>query len=168
MWLRCDLCRRYGRLRLGGLHDVAYRVGDAAVTNQAALFFSGASQFVKTCLSRSTVCLHLGEAGWATVFWLPNKPTSYNRPLHGYGVKPMHTNEVLRLIGVVRDLSVVGIRLNTPWETLSLQPRTERSLRITRLHKYVQIVIRASCWLMAFQSFIKRTTRRDIRLITLT
>jgi hypothetical protein len=25
MWLRCDVCRRYARLKLGGLHDVDYR-----------------------------------------------------------------------------------------------------------------------------------------------
>ena len=25
MWLRCDVCRRYVRLRLAGLHDVDYR-----------------------------------------------------------------------------------------------------------------------------------------------
>src|SRR5580704_10610485 len=25
MWLRCDVCRRYGRLKLAGLHDVDYR-----------------------------------------------------------------------------------------------------------------------------------------------
>jgi hypothetical protein len=25
MWLRCDVCRRYVRLKLGGLHDVDYR-----------------------------------------------------------------------------------------------------------------------------------------------
>ena len=25
MWLRCDICRRYGRLKLAGLHDVYYR-----------------------------------------------------------------------------------------------------------------------------------------------
>ena len=25
MWLRCDVCRRYARLRLGGLHEVDYR-----------------------------------------------------------------------------------------------------------------------------------------------
>ena len=25
MWLRCDVCRRYGRLHLGGLHGVDYR-----------------------------------------------------------------------------------------------------------------------------------------------
>jgi hypothetical protein len=26
MWLRCDICRRYARLRLAGLHDVDYRI----------------------------------------------------------------------------------------------------------------------------------------------
>jgi hypothetical protein len=26
MWLRCDLCRRYARLKLNGLHDVDYRM----------------------------------------------------------------------------------------------------------------------------------------------
>ena len=25
MWLRCDVCRRYARLKLAGLHDVDYR-----------------------------------------------------------------------------------------------------------------------------------------------
>ena len=25
MWLRCDVCRRYARLNLAGLHDVDYR-----------------------------------------------------------------------------------------------------------------------------------------------
>ena len=25
MWLRCDVCRRYTRLKLAGLHDVDYR-----------------------------------------------------------------------------------------------------------------------------------------------
>jgi hypothetical protein len=25
MWLRCDICRRYARLKLAGLHDVDYR-----------------------------------------------------------------------------------------------------------------------------------------------
>jgi hypothetical protein len=25
MWVRCDVCRRYARLRLGGLRDVDYR-----------------------------------------------------------------------------------------------------------------------------------------------
>ena len=25
MWLRCDVCRRYARLKLRGLHDVDYR-----------------------------------------------------------------------------------------------------------------------------------------------
>ena len=25
MWRRCDVCRRYARLRLSGLHDVDYR-----------------------------------------------------------------------------------------------------------------------------------------------
>src|SRR5260370_20453238 len=25
MWLRCDVCRRYAPLKLGGLHDVDYR-----------------------------------------------------------------------------------------------------------------------------------------------
>jgi hypothetical protein len=25
MWLRCDVCRRYARLRLAGLHDIDYR-----------------------------------------------------------------------------------------------------------------------------------------------
>ena len=25
MWLRCDICRRYCRLKLAGLHDVDYR-----------------------------------------------------------------------------------------------------------------------------------------------
>jgi hypothetical protein len=25
MWLRCDICRRYARLNLAGLHDVDYR-----------------------------------------------------------------------------------------------------------------------------------------------
>ena len=25
MWLRCDVCRRFGRLSLAGLHDVDYR-----------------------------------------------------------------------------------------------------------------------------------------------
>ena len=25
MWLRCDVCRRYARLSLAGLHDVDYR-----------------------------------------------------------------------------------------------------------------------------------------------
>ena len=24
MWLRCDICRRYARLKLAGLHDVDY------------------------------------------------------------------------------------------------------------------------------------------------
>jgi hypothetical protein len=27
MWLRCDICRRYARLKLGGLHDIDYRTG---------------------------------------------------------------------------------------------------------------------------------------------
>ena len=26
MWLRCDICRRYARLKLAGLHDVDYRI----------------------------------------------------------------------------------------------------------------------------------------------
>ena len=26
MWLRCDVCRRYARLKLAGLHDVDYRI----------------------------------------------------------------------------------------------------------------------------------------------
>jgi hypothetical protein len=25
MWIRCDMCRRYARLKLAGLHDVDYR-----------------------------------------------------------------------------------------------------------------------------------------------
>jgi hypothetical protein len=25
MWLRCDICRRYARLKFAGLHDVDYR-----------------------------------------------------------------------------------------------------------------------------------------------
>jgi hypothetical protein len=25
MWLRCDVCRRYVRLKLAGLHDIDYR-----------------------------------------------------------------------------------------------------------------------------------------------
>jgi hypothetical protein len=25
MWLRCDVCRRYARLKLAGLHDLDYR-----------------------------------------------------------------------------------------------------------------------------------------------
>src|SRR5882757_9285665 len=25
MWLRCDICRRYARLKLAGLHEVDYR-----------------------------------------------------------------------------------------------------------------------------------------------
>ena len=25
MWLRCDVCRRYARLKLAGLHDIDYR-----------------------------------------------------------------------------------------------------------------------------------------------
>jgi hypothetical protein len=25
MWLRCDVCRHYGRLNLAGLHDLDYR-----------------------------------------------------------------------------------------------------------------------------------------------
>jgi hypothetical protein len=37
MWLRCDICRRYARLKLAGLHDVDYR----AKTFSCSVAFGG-------------------------------------------------------------------------------------------------------------------------------
>lgn len=41
------------------------------------------SQSLKKAFSRSTVCRHLGDVGWHTVFWLPNRPTSCTASLSG-------------------------------------------------------------------------------------
>jgi hypothetical protein len=36
MWVRCDVCRRYARLKLAGLHDVDYRTKPSAARYAAA------------------------------------------------------------------------------------------------------------------------------------
>jgi hypothetical protein len=42
MWLRCDVCRRYGRLQLAGLHDIGLRLdeGCSVMRSQQTTTFS--------------------------------------------------------------------------------------------------------------------------------